>query len=130
MRRLAALFLLTVLLAALLPAAQGEGCRLCGKIGRCCCFLRLAAAPKAHCAMKGGQGGQGGHSVCRMARPEGRPAALRASHVPNRTEGTVRTLFATGAPGLAGLVAAAEPHRPVLFRPPPPTPPPRSFRLV
>jgi len=125
MRRLAALFLLTTLLAALLPAAQGEGCRLCGKIGRCCCFLRLAAAPKAHCAMNGG------HSACRMARPEGRPAALRASHVPNRTEGTVRTtLFATGAPRRAGLVAAAEPHRPVLFRPPPPTPPPRSFRLV
>jgi hypothetical protein len=124
MRRLAAFFLLTVLLAALLPAAQGEGCRLCGKIGRCCCFLRPAAAPKAHCAM------HGSGSACRMARPEERPAALRASPVPNRTEGTVRSLFATAVPGLAGLVTAAEPHRPVLFQPPPPTPPPRSFQLV
>jgi hypothetical protein len=125
MHRLAAFFLLTVLLAALLPAAQGEGCRLCGKIGRCCCFLRPAATPRAHCTM------QGHGSTCCMAQPVGRPAALRAAHFPSRTTGTFQTLFVTGAlDHLAGLVAAARPHRPTRFQPPPPTPPPRSFRLV
>jgi hypothetical protein len=75
--------------------------------------------------------GQGGHSACRVARTEGRPAALRASSLPNRTAGTFATFAAavSGSP-LAGRVATAGAQRPVLFRPPPPSPPPLSFRPI
>src|SRR4030081_3442779 len=88
-----ALLLLVTLIAVLLPAAQGEGCRLCGKVGRCCCFTRPAAAPAAsHCAMM-----QGGRSACSLDRSPPRPAAFRAPRaLPERT-GALAGLFA--APG-------------------------------
>jgi len=123
--RAAAVLLLATLLAALLPAAQGAGCRLCGKVGRCCCFLRPAAAPPAagHCAMGGSS------DVCSLTRSAARPAAFRnVETLPERTA-AFAVLTLPGAPEIAGCLGEVAARRPTPFHFSPPTPPPR-LRLV
>jgi hypothetical protein len=121
--RALALLLMATLLTALSPWSQGEGCRLCGKLGRCCCtrpMARRAAAP--HCKAMG--------TACSMDRSGERPAALRAPRtLPERT-GAFATLAPAGAPEPAGLVTAAGVHPPSPFFASPPTPPPRDLRSV
>lgn len=115
------------LLAALVPVGQGEGCRLCGKLGRCCCFTRLAASPAAaHCSTMRTM-----RTACSMDRSPVRPAALRAPQtLPERT-GALAVLALPGAPESAGAVAAAGARRPSPLFSSPPTPPPRvDVRLV
>ena len=122
-----ALLLMITLLTALLPV-QGEGCRLCGKIGRCCCFTRAAAKPPmtAHCAMMGK-----GPAACSMDRSASRPAAFRAPQtLPERT-GAFASLFAMPLlPEPALLGAAPQAPRPLRLASAPPTPPPRAVRIV
>jgi hypothetical protein len=121
--RAIAFLLLAALCASLVPAAQLEGCRLCGKLGRCCCFSRLAAAQKAHCAMRGGRS-------CPMTRPAERPAALRTDRmVPERTS-ALAALFALHLPEPAGRVAEHGAVFLPLVRLSPPTPPPRALRFA
>jgi hypothetical protein len=121
-----ALLLMITLLIALLPVG-GEGCRLCGKIGRCCCFTRPAAKPLApHCAMMGN-----GPAACSIDRSAGRPAAFRAPQtLPERT-GTFASLFAVPSrPEPSLLLAAAQAPRPLRLSAAPPSPPPRALRIV
>lgn len=121
--RAIAFLLLAALCASLVPAAQLEGCRLCGKLGRCCCFARLAAAPKGHCAMRGGRS-------CPMTRPAERPAALRTDRiVPQRTS-ALAVLSALRPPEPAGRVAERGAVLLPFFQPSPPTPPPRALRFT
>jgi len=120
--RAIAFLLLAALCASLVPAAQLEGCRLCGKLGRCCCFSRLAAAQKSHCAMRG--------SHCPLTRPAERPAALRTDRmVPERTS-ALAVLFALHPPEPAGRVTERGAVFLPLFQPSPPTPPPRALRFA
>jgi hypothetical protein len=124
--RSVALLLMITLLAAMLPAGRGEGCRLCGKLGRCCCFTRPAAHP-AHCAMVGGMNNR---TACSMERSPARPAALRAPQtLPERTA-AFAVPAVPGTPESAGLAAAAVARRPSRFSSLPPTPPPRAVRFV
>jgi hypothetical protein len=120
--RPAAAFLLLTLLAALLPV--GQGCRLCGRLGRCCCFdwKSAAARPAPHCA------GQGG--ACSMGRNSARPAAFRAAQAQPERDAAFRSLSLADAPRPAARVAEARALFPSPFRPSPPAPPPRSLRLV
>jgi hypothetical protein len=127
--RSVALLLMITLLAAMLPAGRGEGCRLCGKLGRCCCFTRPAAHPAAaHCGMTGMTGMT---TPCSLNRSPVRPAALRAPQtLPERT-GAFAVLAVPGTPESAGLLAAAAVTRyPSRFSSLPPTPPPRAVRFV
>jgi hypothetical protein len=124
--RSVAFLLMITLLAAMLPAGRGEGCRLCGKLGRCCCFPRPAAHPAAaHCAMMNSR------TACSMDRSPARPAALRAPQtLPERT-GAFAVLAVPGAPESAGLVTATGARHPSPLFSSPPTPPPRvAVRLV
>jgi len=122
-----ALLLMITLLTALLPVG-GEGCRLCGKIGRCCCFTRPAAKPPmtAHCAMMGN-----GPAACSIDRSASRPAAFRAPQtLPERT-GAFASLFAAPSrPVPARFLAAPQPPRPLRLSSAPPTPPPRAVQIV
>src|SRR4051794_25489667 len=108
-QRCAALLLLVTLLAALLPAAAGEGCRLCGKVGRCCCFAHPAAA-KPHCAAMAGSQTPG--SACSMQRSANRPAAFRAPQsVPERTAGFA-ALAVPSPPEPSGSIGETAVRRP------------------
>jgi hypothetical protein len=131
--RAAALLLLATLLAGLLPAAQGDGCRLCGKLGRCCCFTEAtpataaraatAAASHTHCDMEGGR------AACSLTRSAARPAAFRSAQtLPERT-GAFAALALPDAPDAIGRAGQAGARRPSPFHLSPPTPPPR-LRLV
>ena len=115
------------LLTALVPV-QGEGCRLCGRIGRCCCFTHPAAKlpMNAHCAMMGK-----GSAACSMDRSASRPAAFRGPQtLPERT-GTFAVRFAAPSrPVPARFLAAPQALRPVRLASSPPTPPPRALRIA
>ena len=121
-----ALLLLVTLLAILLPVG-GEGCRLCGKIGRCCCFTRPAAKPAAaHCAMT-----RGGPAACSLDRSASRPAAFRAPQtLPERTGAFAGLFAAPSRPEPTLLPAAPQAPRPLRLSSAPPTPPPRALQIV
>ncbi|HEX3531106.1 MAG TPA: hypothetical protein VH988_28935 [Thermoanaerobaculia bacterium] len=118
-----ALLLLITLLTALLPVA-GEGCRLCGKIGRCCCFTRMAARPAAaHCSMMKG--------ACSLDRSASQPAGLRAPQtLPERTGDLAGLFAALVRPEPTALLAAPQAPRVLRLAATPPTPPPRVLRIV
>jgi hypothetical protein len=119
-----ALLLLVTLLAALLPAAAGEGCRLCGKVGRCCCFAHPAAA-KPHCA-----GMSGSQAACSMQRSAARPAAFRAPQsAPERMAGFA-ALALPSSPESSGSIGETPFRRPAPIHHAVLTPPPRALRLV
>jgi len=125
-QRALALLLMSTLLLAMTPWGRGEGCRLCGQLGRCCCFTRLAARPAAapHCKAMG--------TACAMGRSAERPAALRAPQtLPERT-GAFAALEPPppGAPEPTGRVTAAGVRLPSPFFASPPTPPPHAVRFV
>jgi hypothetical protein len=122
MHRPIALVLLVTLLAALLPASQGAGCRVSGKAGRCCC---LPAQTAAHCMMHGRR------PACSIDRSAALPAALRAPEMlPERPGAFTALALPAILASCCGLLAATAARRPSPFYASPPTPPPRILRLV
>jgi hypothetical protein len=119
--------LLTITLLTALWPVGGEGCRLCGKIGRCCCFTRPAAKPRtAHCAMMGG-----GSAACSIDRSVSRPAAFRVPQtLPERTGAFTGLLAAPSRPEPALLLTALQATRPLRLSAAPPSPPPRALRIA
>jgi hypothetical protein len=124
--RAAAFLLLATMAAALSPAGQGDGCRFCGKLGRCCCLVRPAAARPAsgHCAMSAKSGS------CSLSRPATRPAAFRSLQTLPEPTGAFAVLSLPRVPDAAGRVTEAGAQRPTPFHLSPPTPPPRLLQLV
>jgi len=126
-----ALLLLVTLLTALLPVS-GEGCRLCGKIGRCCCLTRPAAKPAAsHCSTMKMMQTMGGPAACSMDRSPVRPAAFRVPQtLPERTGALAGFFAALGRPETARLLSELQAPRPLRLSSAPPIPPPRVLRIV
>jgi len=124
-----ALLLLVTLLTMLLPVER-EGCRVCGKIGRCCCFIRLAARPAAsHCSSM--QMTHGGAAACSLERPASLPAALRSPQtLPDWTGAFARLFAAPFQPEPTLLLAAPQAPRALRLASAPPTPPPRVLWIV